>query len=248
MVTGAPLTVTTSRIALFTKSNENSLGASLIRLASGKRVNTPSDGIPEYFFGEKLSQESKSYVPVLRSIGDGLALVQVATSAGEGVFSTLSDMRELVKMYYRADVASDDKETYKAQFEALKSTVSASIAGTTYDGLYLISDNGGSPFKSVVLDSSTSPEILDIEFDSGDIADVSLLELGSTDEATELAAVESELAKAGSYLAKTSALTYGLNAHYSLTTLKMNTSSDAAQQSVEADRPGSQATAARPEC
>lgn len=235
MLTGVPLTVTGSRIALFTKSNENRLGASLVRLASGNRVNRPSDGISDYFLSEKLSGESRSYEPVLRDIGEGLAMVQVASTAGEGVFNALTDMRELVKMYYRDDTTADEQEAYRADFEALKSSVRTIMSSTTYNGMHLLSDNGGTPFKTVNLDAQASPETLEIAFDSGDIADVALLDLGATDEATELSAVETERGKAGSYLAKTSAATYGLNAQYSLTTLKMNTSKDASREAVSAD-------------
>ena len=235
MLTGVPLAVTSSRIALFTKSNENSLGASLVRLASGNRVNRPSDGIPDYFISERLSRESQSYAPVLRDIGEGLAMLQVASSAGESVFNALTDMRELVKMYYNENTTDSDRDAYRAEFKALRSTVSDIIANSRYDGMQLISDNGGNPFKSVVLEATASPETIDIAYDSDDIADVVLLELGVTDEATELAAVEAEQGRAGSYLAKTSASTYGLNAQYNLATLKMNTSNEGARQSIEAD-------------
>ena len=151
------------------------------------------------------------------------------------MFNALSDMRELVKLYYKDDVTDGDRESYRADFEALQHTVQSLIDTTTYDGKYLLSDNGGTPFKSVVLDAKVSPETLDIAYDSGDVADVSLLALGETDVATELAAVETELGKAGSYLAKTSAATYGLNAQYSIATLKKNVSSEVSRQSVEAD-------------
>lgn len=234
-MTGVPLTVTGARIALFSKSNENNLGSALVRLASGNRVNRPSDGIPDYFLSEKLSRESRSYEPVLRDIGEGLALLDVASTAGDGVFNALTDMRELVRMYYMDEATDGDKEAYRAEFNALKSTVQSTISTTTYNGMHLISDNGGTPFKSVSLDGDAAPETMTIEFDSGDIADVTLLALGDTDEATEMAAVETELGKAGFYLAKTSAATYGLNAQYSITTIKRNVSGEASRQSVEAD-------------
>jgi flagellin len=235
MLTGAPLSVAGSRIALFSRSNSNNLGASLVRLASGKRVNRPSDGIPEYFFSEKLSRESRSYQPVLRDIGEGLAFLDVATAAGESVFNAVRDMRELVRMYYRPEATAADRTAYQAEFGALKSAVTSLAASTTYNGAKIIGDNGGNPFKTIALDSKTGAETIEIAYDSSDIADVSLLELGIADEATEFAAVETELGKAGSYLAKTSAATYGLNAHYNLTTTKMKTTGLGARQTVEAD-------------
>lgn len=235
MLTGVPLSVTGSRIALFTRSNENNLGASLVKLASGRRINSPSDGINEYFFSEKLSLESRSYEPVLRDIAEGRAFLDVATSVGEGVFNAVRDMRELVRMYYKPGVSDDDKAAYSADFAALKNTVLSIVSTSTFDGVLLMSDNGGIPFKTITLDAKTSPQTFEIAYDSGDIADVSLLELGTTDELTEFAAIEAELAKAGSYLAKTSAATYGLNAQYNITATKMNISKSGARQMVESD-------------
>ena len=68
MMTGAVLSVTSSRIALFANKSENGFEKSLVRLASGRRINQPSDGIPDYFFSEKMMRESRSYSEVLRNI------------------------------------------------------------------------------------------------------------------------------------------------------------------------------------
>ena len=235
MMTGAVLSVTSSRIALFANKSENGFEKSLVRLASGRRINQPSDGIPDYFFGEKMMRESRSYSEVLRNIGEGMAFLDVAVSTGEQIFNAITDIKEIVRRFYKAETDDDEKEALKADFNALKSTVTSIIASSNYDGLQIVSDNGGVPFKSISLENETTSERMDITFDAGDIADVSPSTLGVTDEATEKSAIEAELEKAGSYLAKGSAFMRGLNAHYNLTVSKMATARTSAERSVESD-------------
>ena len=220
MLTGAALSVTGARIALFSKSNEFNMADALVRLASGKRVNRPSDSIPDFFYSEKMERESCANTQLLRGIGEGMAFVDVAASAGEQVFNGINGMHDLIERYYRPDTTSDEQNAMEDEFNALKMTVTTLISSSNYDGDQIISDNGGTPFKSVVIDANDLTQRLDISFDASDIADVSALTIGVTDEATESAAAEAELGKAGAYLAKTAGYLRGLTAHYNLTNNK----------------------------
>lgn len=235
MTTGAVLSVTGSRIALFAKKSEGGFGESLVRLASGRRINQPSDGIPDYFFNEKMMRSSRSYSEVLRNIGEAMAFMDVAVSVGERVFNAIADMKEIVRQFYKAETTANDKEALKADFNALKNTVTSIIGSSSFDGMRLVGDNGGVPFKSIALETETGAQRIDIIFDAGDIADVSSTTLGTTDEATERSAIEAELEKAGSYLAKSSAFMRGLNAHYNLAASKMNTARTSAERSIASD-------------
>lgn len=234
MLTGTSLSVTGANIALFTKTNENNLAESLIRLASGKRVNCPSDNIPDYFNSQRLQQNSRASERVLRGIGEGIAFMDVASLVGENVFTSISDMRELVKSYYADDVTDDEKSAFAADFAALKNTVTTVIAASTYDGARLVSDNGGTPFKKIALDTEQALTF-DISYTSAEVADVSSLTIGTSGRDTELSALEAELGKSGSYLAKTSAYTRGLNAQYAVTNRKQEITSQAADRVTDAD-------------
>lgn len=235
MLTGSLLTVAGARIAQFTKTNENSLAESLLRLASGRRVNQPSEGVGDFFHSERMNTQYRSNLALLQGIGEGRAFVDVAVAAGERVFNGVQTMKELVERYYHSTTTDDDRTAIAAEFNALKTTMTTCISSTTYDGLQVVSDNGGIPFRSVSIDANDLSQRIEISFDSGDIADVTALELGVTDEATETAAVDAELGKAGSYLAKTSAYMRGLNAHYNLTTVKATQAAESAERAVEAD-------------
>lgn len=235
MVSGNPLSVTSGRIARFYRTNENSMADSLIRLASGRRVNRPSDSIPDYFRSEQMKRENRSATTLLRGIGEGLALTSVATAVGEQVFNGISSMRDIVKRYYDENASDDDKGALEADFELYRNTVSSIIDSSTYEGIQLISDNGGDAFRTVSLDTNDFTQQMSISYTADDIADVSSLQIGQSDEETEMAAVMDELEKAGSYLAKTSGYRYGLHAHYNLINAKITATSDEAKRSVAAD-------------
>ena len=235
MMTGIPLSVAEYRIAEFTKINSNELGRSLLNLASGKRINTPSDGIPEFFLSDKLKRESIAQNAILRNIEEGRAIVDIASLAGEQVFRGITDMKELIRRYYLDTATDDDKAELQAEFTSLKNTVTMTISSTYYDGIQIVSDNGGTPFRSIALENKGSSQQFDIAYSGSDIADVTSLTIGVTDETTESAAVEAELGKAGSYTAKTSGYLYGLNAHYNLTRTRIAVSGAKADEVVESD-------------
>lgn len=233
MVSGVSLSVTSGNIALFTRSNGNSLASSLVKLASGKRINNPSDGIPDYFYSERLKSNSRSAENVLQSIGEAQAFTDVAANVGESVFNAITDMRELVKQYYQPDTTADDKAAYAAEFDSLKNTVTQIIQSSTYNGMRVVSDNGGTPFKSVTLDEKRPDQVFDITYDSGDIADMSALTIGVAGAAAELDLVDAQRGASGSYLARTSAYERGLNAHYSILTNKIKTENGNAERITE---------------
>lgn len=234
MMTGVSLSVTSARIALFAKSNENSLADSLVHLASGKRINTPSDSIPDFFYSQKLHNDSKSSENILRGIEEGRAFTDVASAAGETVFNAITDMRELVRRYYLNDTSDDDKAALAAEFESLKATVTAVKATNRYDGMNLVSDNGGTPFKHIALNDENTIAI-DLSYTADDVADVAALTIGTTDETTESEGVATQLEKAGSYLAKTAASMHGLTAQYNMMVNKIDITSAAAERIVDAD-------------
>jgi len=233
MVTGVPLAAVSGNIALFTKTNGNSLASSLVKLASGKRINNPSDGIPDYFYSEQLKSNSRSAGNVLKSIVDAQAFTDVAANVGESVFNAITDMRELVKQYYKPNVTTDEQTALAAEFNSLKVTVTTIMQSSTYDGMTVVSDNGGTPFKSVALDEKRPAQVLTVSYGNEDIADLSALTIGVAGEAAELDLVDTERGKAGSYLAKTSAYERGLNAHYSLVANKIKTENGNAERITE---------------
>jgi flagellin-like hook-associated protein FlgL len=220
MLTGSALNVTYDRIAAFYKINQNRMSESMVKAASGSRFLRPADAIPDYFHAQRLKNQSTRYNEIRQNVAEGSGLIDVATGAGQYVFDSINRMKDLVKMYYDTS-DNGEKNGLKAEFDLLASSITSTISTTVYEGDKVISDSSAKPLKSISLDPDSN-QTFDISFTSAQVADTSALTLGTTDEQTETAAVQSELDKAGSYLAQASAYSAGIKAQYSLVSTKIS--------------------------
>jgi flagellin len=221
MLSGISLNTTVFRITQFNKINSQHYSSSIRKLASGKRFQNPSDNISDYFRTENLKRNYHDYGHIKQSIGETIAMVDVAVHIGEGAYNNLLHMRDLVDQYHGTETLDEDKPGIAAEFDALKAEVNHLIENSYYDDKKLVSDSSASPLTRLHLDTSDMNQTYDITFTSDQIADVSSLTLGISDFDTEANAVQAELDKAASYLASASAYSRGLNAQNNIINNKM---------------------------
>jgi flagellin len=217
MVTGASYSVSYNSIATFNKKNENSLASSLLKLASGKRFNQPSDNIPDYFVASRLEQNNSTNEKIKVNLAQVSTQAGVAEQAGTYIFDDLTTAYSLVEEFYDPSTPSNEKDAIKTQFSMLMTQITSTIDNTFWDGQQVIRDTGTSSFASVAIDASNPDEMLTLSFSGNQIADVSSLVLGNTDFNTESQAVQVELNKAASYLSRVSVFNRSLNAFYNIT-------------------------------
>jgi flagellin len=216
MVTNNSLTITAARIANFYTTNGAELAKNLVRIAAEKKFSRPSDNIPDYFRSSKITRENSAYKAIKQDLGEVIEMMNVAEKGGTFVFEDLLRMKSLVKTYYDSSTTSEEKSMIQADFNGVKDQITYTIANTKYDGKKLIQDTSAtSPLRSVFLNPNDFTQTFDIDFESGDIADVSALDI-TAGQAAATAAVETQLQKAGAYLAKVSGYGYGLSAQYNL--------------------------------
>lgn len=223
MITGIPLTVTYGRIATFNKINENDLGNSLINLASGKKVRQPQDGVSDFFRAQRLSRDSNDYSRIKNDIGKASAMMDVVADTGEMVFNGIERMKQLVDLYYDNSTTEDQKKSIQSEFSSLVKQVSYTVNNTYYDGKQLVSDSRDNPLDSVSLDPRNIDNKMVISFGAEQVANVDGLTLGAGYN-EDIAAVNEELKKAGSYLASANAYSMGLSAQYAIAEKKVNIS------------------------
>lgn len=221
MLTDGSLTVSSGRIAAFIKTTEIHLSNILTNVASGKRVRSPEDSIPDYFHAQRYRQNNSAYDKIRSNVAELSAMVDVAVNAGESVFNKLDKMRVLVNDYYKSDVTQEEKNIMSAEFTRLIEEVNLLKNNAVYDGKQLIQDSSSNPLKTIMLDPHDPSQTYSVSFSAEQIADPSALTLGSSDEATEAAAVQNELNKAASYLASASVYKRGLQAQYNILDTKI---------------------------
>jgi len=215
MITGTPLSITYGRIAAFNKINENQLGSALLNLASGKRVRQPQDGVSDFFRAQRLSQDSNDYSRIKNDIAKTSAMMDVVVDTAETVYNGIQRMKQLVDLYYDESTTEDEKKAMQSEFSSLVKQVSYTVNNTCYDGKLLVSDSRANPLDSVNLDPNNINNRMVISFGAEQVAHVDGLTLG-TSYHEDIAAVQAELNKAGSYLASANAYSFGLSAQYAI--------------------------------
>jgi flagellin-like hook-associated protein FlgL len=212
MVTGAMLKVAYNHISSFYKQNGNQLSQSMMRLANNKRVQQPSDNIPDYFYASRLKQSHSAQQRVQSEMDEALAGTEIAETAGTYVFDDLISAQQLIKSYYDSSTTNEEKESIKTDFSRLIQQVSSVIDNTYLDGKQVFDASGTEPFAQASIDPSNSDEVVSLQFTGSQVPTVNGLTLGTSDYQTESAALQTELNKAASFVSKVSVFRRSLNA------------------------------------
>jgi flagellin len=210
------------------RSNESFLNNAAQRIASGKSINNPSDNISDYFRSQKLTYENRHYDTLQRNVGDAMSLAKAAEGAGSEIYQKFNDLVHWVNSYWDPMSTNEERQAYQTQFNAAIDDIERVMTNTQYDGKNLLSDNGGNPFRQVMVDSVFTGTTINISFNASDIVDPTALraiDITAPDQATVLSAVESEQSKAGIYLGKAIGYLNSLKSTYSLIDQKMQRNS-----------------------
>jgi len=203
----------TNEIARVYTQNNARLSEILQRIASGKKMLSPSDNFAGYARASALKVDVEGYEQVAVDLTEAKSVSRTAELAGEGIYEDLTRMKTLIGLYYDADGAgdADAAATYKNEFDSLLANVQDTIDNTTYEA-------------SAIVDSAFSYEVdmdpegtgtLTITFDAqggvqgartGDIVDVSTVgtapTIGDSNEADELTLIDDQITVATNYLMK----------------------------------------------
>jgi flagellin-like hook-associated protein FlgL len=220
MLTTAALEVSSLRLTEIFKSNQFDLSNRLARVASGKRVRGPSDNSVDYFYVRQMRADIRGHQQVGRELAVGGALVDMAIDVGGMVFEDVNRLGEIIRLYYDDSTSGEEKDAYRAEFESVKNRIADTISGSYYGDHQLVKDYGATPLMKIILDPRDVGQTYDISYDSGDVADVSGLTLGVTDLAAEQGALQTQLDKAASYLAKSVVYGDSIVSHQNMLAMK----------------------------
>jgi flagellin-like hook-associated protein FlgL len=235
MLTTAPLDLTSLRLSAFYRINQNNIYNNMTHVASGKRVAQPSDNAADYFYAKRMNADIQGLQQVQREMSVGSALLDSAKAVGSSAFEDLTRMGQLISLYYDPSRTSDEQGADKAEFDATRNRVLSDLSTAYYDKWKLVADNGSTPLMKIMLDPRDISQTFDITYDAGDVADPSGLTLGNSDKATEMAALQAQLDKAGSYLAKSTVYSDALAAQHELNAKKVVTYTENAQDAEGVD-------------
>lgn len=235
MQTTAALDVTSLRLAGFCKTNQYSIADSQIRVASGQRFFRPADDVGDYFIVQQRNADISGLQQVQRDLAVGGAMLDNVKEIGGMVFNDLNRMQDLIKLYYAPTANDDEKNSYQIEFNTIKNRITNEINNTYYNDRQLVQNCGSTPLMEIALDPRDFSQKFAITFDANDVADSSSLTLGASDIATEQAALEVQLEKATSYLAKSKVYGDTIAALGNLTSQKSDRYADVVSSIRDAD-------------
>jgi flagellin len=205
---------TSIRLASAYNANNQMLADTLTRIATGKKISRPSDDFTGYLRSNRLQNDINGYTNVKEDLSSAKALTGTAVEVGSAIYEDMIKMRDLLTSYYNTANSADDNDERTAlqtEFNAIKGNLTSYIANTKYDGTTVYS---GTTLKSINIDPDGSGQLA-ITFAAGDIAVPATPTLAgfvvgdvagtATNKTSELAALNTQITAATSYLVKAQA-------------------------------------------
>ncbi|MBQ7198440.1 MAG: flagellin, partial [Selenomonadaceae bacterium] len=139
-------------------SNQTTMGKSITRVSTGKRVNTAADDVGAYASSHRLKADSAAYNALYRGVQSGATYLNAADKAMTSIVDMLTAMREKALEYQTTD--NDDQKTvleneFNALYDAAKSAVYTKVG--TNDSM--LTDGGEFSFVTGLQSSSSAEEV-----------------------------------------------------------------------------------------
>jgi len=138
--------------------NNSALSQTLLRLASGKNFQSPSDDLIGYFRSQDLEQQYQKYNQIKPDMQEWKTGLDTAATAGEEVNSSLQRMQELSKLYPTADASA--QASYTAEYNAIVSDLTSTISNTAFDGFKLLNSTTTIKKIDITPDATTDAQRL----------------------------------------------------------------------------------------
>ena len=122
---------------------ESSLATSMQRLSSGLRINSAADDAAGLAISQRMSAQVRGMNVAIRNANDGISLAQTADGALSSIGDSLQRMRELAVQSRNATNSDSDKDSLNLEFQQLSSEIGRVLAGTTFNGKYILGADAG---------------------------------------------------------------------------------------------------------
>ncbi len=216
-----------SGLASIYNANNRALNDTLSRIASGKRIQKPSDDIVGYFKSRALLTDVAGYEVVKQNLQEAKGYADYALETGTAIMEKLLKSKELEAQHIAADAAG--KAEILAEHAILEAELTSLIANAQYNSAP-IHANGS--LIEVELDPDAASGSLDVAFVTAD----DIVVPGNLNVAQgTFVLVNLEIVKAASYIAKASGFAEDLQMHMDLTDTIINSKEAAASAITDID-------------
>jgi flagellin len=172
-------------------TNMRQLYDAMEKLASGKKFKNASEDLIGYLRAQNTQSDITQYEQTRENLTNFKASTSAAVVAGSSIYENLTEMKDLATQW--AGTADADLKTqYAAEFNALKTEVSTTLANTYVDGV-LLTDPGDATDATV----SLGPDGGSLTLTFSDAADISSLDITA---GTAVADTQAEVSAAMTYM------------------------------------------------
>ena len=144
----------------FYDQNAIALGQTLMRLVSGKKIQSPSDDVATYYRIQDLNNQYSQYQDIKQNLTEWQSAMEVASTSGGELYNKLLRMKDLSALYDSAD--SETQARYTAEYNQLKADVSTIISTTSWGSTSLLNSTTSLKKIDLVPDATDDTQRLDI--------------------------------------------------------------------------------------
>lgn len=117
------------------------------KLASGKRINSASDGAAAQQIIDRLTTEVEGNRQSISNAYDGVSLTQVAEGGLAGINEDVNRIRELSVQAGNGILSEGDRNAIQSEISQLQDNISQTIEQTNFAGQSLLSSDGSIDFQ-----------------------------------------------------------------------------------------------------
>lgn len=121
----------------------NSLGTSLQRLTSGKRINSAADGAADLARITMLSSQARGVRAAITSVNDTQGVTTVARSSLDALLTTAYNLRELAQKAVDSSLTSDERDLIVEEAQGLLTDFDNIVNNTEYGSENLLDNSYG---------------------------------------------------------------------------------------------------------
>ena len=123
--------------------SQGALNQAVQRLSSGMRINSAKDDSAGLAIAERMNAQVRGMNVAIRNANDAVSLSQTAEGALGKVSDMLQRMRELSVQSANATNSAGDRTNLNAEYAALGSEITRTLAGTKFNGVAMLGAAAG---------------------------------------------------------------------------------------------------------
>ncbi len=125
-------------------ATQKSLGTSMARLSSGKRINSAKDDAAGLAIADRMQAQINGMNVAIRNANDASGLAATGAGALSTVSDALQQMRQLAVQAANVTNTSTDRANLDASFQQLAGQITQVLSTTQFNGLHILGSDAGS--------------------------------------------------------------------------------------------------------